>query len=1200
MNRDAERDSPFNHPALSASILIGPFPGNTSGTADDLSVLILSLEHGGMFQMNYEPTFSLPVSLSQRHLALFCLFSLIPVLPVAALAASGGGTLEMSLLWIAESKTYLETSAMLADLNGDGLQEGILAGREELIAIDGAGKELWRWRTPGRFITYPAVLMRANQSPLIYAADNTGRLTCVDGTGKEIWHAQLNAPTISSAAVVCDLNGDGVSEVLQTDERGTVWCFNSLTGTPIWQAQVSGIPVSPAVGDLNADGTPEIVVATGAGLIFALDRSGAILWEREIGGTSPSWSTSAPVIFGASDGSARVVAGSGSGRVFCLDGVTGNVLWKNPTCGPIASTISVGDPDLDGRADIFLITQLGVIYRYDEQGTQLSQIDMQGRSLASGSILDVNSDGRPEYVFSTQQGHLMVLDNSGDVLFDYQFPNRTTNSTPIFGDMTKSSPGLEMLISGGESGKIFCFKTPAKTDTLIQWGGYRCTPDMKASWLGLSQADSIRMVPQALDPHTLLTGQDICFSIYNPVSNGKPLKASADIFAPDGSRRTATTFIVGKYGELRMRFIPVAPGLHRIAWTLAREEGTPICNGTKELTLIPFANDRAVLERTFAAITDTRRSVEPLLPLSASALERELALMKHDLDAVESLQTQFPNADAEAKYITCEKTSNLIAKAARIDNISRIVSQSACPGATTSIIPFEGLLWENRAVDEQIPTNATRFLRISRTAVPTEHEVFALNLFNITDRAIQTRILVETSDPAVTVTPRHAISVPTSLGAMSWDPLPTLDQSGVISIPPLSTRQIWLDVVAPTTSGKYRVTVRCLALNGAGVLETTNPASVPPPEAQTEIDLDVLAFEPAPPGVFRLCTWASAKESDYEDLLSHGNNVFVLPLPQPKGKPGEPEGIDSTQLDAAIRGVKGHDVVFLLQGMPNLAGKPGETPYQRELETYLKGLVAHLSQNGIDKQHFALYPFDEPGGFGWNIVNQYVDFGKAVRKVDPAIQIYMDGGGELPMFEAMAPVTDIWCPGINMLPEPSPEMKCIRGTGKTLWSYNCSYSYGRPIGAYLKNTNIVAEYRIAALFAFRYDATGIGYWCYNHGEDPWGRTEFEYMLIYPTTDGPVTSRRWEAVREGIEDYRILNALRSHLQGRDTDKEIRSRVDRLLKETLAQWMDQSYREMNLGLSRDAIDLTNSEEKVRQFREEMLTCIRLLSEPDTRAR
>jgi len=1180
--------------------LINPSAGKTWETADGISTLILSHEHGGIFQMKHGPTSPHLMFSSGRNLSVFRVFSIILFSMALVSTASGGDTLEISLLWTAESKTYLETSAMMADLNGDGLQEGILAGREEFIAIDGTGKELWRWRTPGRFITYPAVLTRANQSPLIYAADSTGTMTCVDGTGKEVWQAKLNASTISSAAVVCDLNADGASEVLQTDEKGTVWCFEALTGGVLWQTHVSGIPVSPAVGDLNGDGNPEIVIATGTGMINALDRTGTILWEREIGGTSPSWSTSAPVIYGSSDGSARVVAGSSLGWAFCLDGIHGDVIWKNPTSGPIASAISVGDLDLDGRADIFLITQLGVVYRYDEGGTELWQIDMQGRSLASGAILDVNSDGRLEYAFATQQGHLMALNDSGDFIFDYQFPNRTINSTPIFGDMTQSSPGLEMLITGGESGKIYCFKSPAKTDALVQWGGYRCTPDMKASWFGLLQDDAIRMVPKELDWQSLLTGQDICFCIYNPSSKGKALKASADIFAPDGSRQTATTLVLGKYAELRMPFIPVAPGLHRIAWSLVQEDGTPICNGTKEVTLTPFANDRAVLERAFEGITNVHRSLENILPLSASALGRELALMKSERDAVESLQSQFPNADAARKQIACEKTTTVVKKAAQMERISALVSQSAQLGATTSIIPFQGTLWENRAVDERVPEKATRSIRIARTALPTEHEVFAVNLFNITDRLIETRILVETSDPAVTVTPRHAISVPTSLGAMSWDPLPKLDESSVISIPSLSTRQIWLDVVAPSTSGKYRITVRCQALNGAGVLESNNPASLPPPEVQAEIDLEVYAFEMAPQGDFRLCTWASAKESDYEDLLSHGNNVFVVPLPQSKGKSGASQGIDYKQLDTVIQGVKGHDVLYLLQGMPSLAGKPGDTDYQKGLETYLKDLVAHLSEEGIDKQHFALYPFDEPGGYGWNAVNQYVDYGKAVRKVDPEIQIYMDGGGELPMFEAMAPVTDIWCPGINMLPEQSPEMKLVRSTGKTLWSYNCSYSYGRPVGANLKNANIVAEYRIAALFAFRHDTTGIGYWCYHHGEDPWGRAEFEYMLIYPTKSGPVTSRRWEAVREGIEDYRILSALWNCVQDSYADKEIRNRVERLIKETLVPWMDQSYQEMTVGLSRDVIDLTNSEKSVEQFREEMMTCIRLLGESEIKAR
>ena len=54
---------------------------------------------------------------------------------------------------------------------------------------------------------------------------------------------------------------------------------------------------------------------------------------------------------------------------------------------------------------------------------------------------------------------------------------------------------------------------------------------------------------------------------------------------------------------------------------------------------------------------------------------------------------------------------------------------------------------------------------------------------------------------------------------------------------------------------------------------------------------------------------------------------------------------------------------------------------------------------------------------------------------------------------------------------------------------------------------------LAALFAFRHGATGIGFWCYNQGGDPWGRMDMEYALVYPGRTKPVTSRRWEAARE---------------------------------------------------------------------------------------
>src|SRR6266403_1969832 len=209
----------------------------------------------------------------------------LAVLTTAATAAAG--ELKFPLLWQTDLQSFIESAATVADLNGDGRDKMLVAGREELFALDGRGKQLWHWRTKGRFMTYPAVLTRSGQASLIFAADNSGLFTCLDGAGKEVWHAQLKGPSSWSASVICDLDRDGSFEVIQTDETGMVWAFAALTGKVLWQTKIKGIPVSPAVGDIDGDGKPEIVVATGDGIVTALNGKGQVLWERTIGGSSP-------------------------------------------------------------------------------------------------------------------------------------------------------------------------------------------------------------------------------------------------------------------------------------------------------------------------------------------------------------------------------------------------------------------------------------------------------------------------------------------------------------------------------------------------------------------------------------------------------------------------------------------------------------------------------------------------------------------------------------------------------------------------------------------------------------------------------------------------------------------------------------------------------------------------------------------------
>jgi len=1113
---------------------------------------------------------------------------------LAGAMAGRAAELKLPQVWQTDLQTFLESAGMVADLDGDGRDEAVIAGREELIVLEGNGKVLWRWRTKARFMTYPAVLMRPGQASLIYAADNSGLLTALDGAGKEVWHAQLKAGSAWSASVVCDLNGDGEFKVIQTDETGTVWAFVALTGKPIWQAKIKGIPVSSAVGDLDRDGRLEIVVATGEGFVTALNDAGQVIWERKIGGSSQSWATSAPVIFAGSGGLGRVAAASSDGEVFCFDS-KGDILWQRKTRGAAASTISVGDLDLDGRADICLITQIGVVYRFDERGRTIWEIDMQGRSLAPGAIIDLDGDGKPEYALCTQDGFLQILNNAGEFLHRFHFNNRAINVTPTFGDLTADSPGLEMLITGGESCITFCLGTPAAKNAIAHWKSYRGDARNSGSWFGLRQSVAIQMSPVNLTADEMLTGQSLRFAIQNPKPGEQALTATAVCIRPDGVRQMATTIVLGRVGELQMPVEVIVPGSYRLSWSLADADGPTLVSGERTVFIQPFANDRALVSRASTALRSAVDIAEQTLPLSASALLREASALELEAKAVTALQDAMPGSDLSTAQLALNKSAALVARAKRALAIADVIRKATAFGPGTSLVAFEGTMWENRRVDEQLPSAAANPLRIARTAIPDEHEPVALNLFNVTDHELLVRVQMDPLTNGVVVTPHRSVGVPTSLGEVSWDALPELDETGTLTIPSLASRELWLDVdLRVTKPGEHQVKLRLQALNGAGVLDAPmHPHSVAPPETAVEISLRVLPFAMVPPGEFRLCTWAAPEEANLPDLLAHGNNVFPTMLPEANyDAQGHLTDSDYSKLDPVLGRLRGKDVVLLLQGFPALRGEVGSAGYRDNLKKFLAELVAHLAGAGFDTNHFALYPMDEPGGIGWSAVNQLVAFGKQVRAANPGVMLYMDGGGELPMFQAMAPCMDIWTPSIYMLAEKTALMDVVRQNGKMLWSYNCAYAYSRPIGPNLKNMNLIGDYRAAALFAFRHGATGIGFWCYNQGGDPWGRIDMEYMLVYPGRTKPVTSRRWEAVREGIEDYRILAALRKRLaadRGAILTDDARVRIKHLLEISLPGMLDPSFIEMTHGLGRSVIDASNNDATIGAFRHKMMECV-----------
>jgi outer membrane protein assembly factor BamB len=1107
----------------------------------------------------------------------------------------------IQLLWATNLDTLLESAATVADINGDGRDEVVVAGQTSLVALNGFGAVLWKWETPGRFCTYPSVLPRGREPALLYAADYAGKMHCLDGKGNVVWEAALNGFTNWSASVVCELNGDGKPEVIQTDAQGTVWAFDAATGSVRWKAQVEGQPVSPAVADLDGDGLPEIVIATGSGLLFALKNDGSAIWRRALGSTSPSWQTSAPVVFSAADRSQRIAVGSSGGALFCLN-ASGEVLWQRAVKGPVASSISIADFDGDGLADIFLVTERGIIYRFREDGSPVWTVDMQGRTLAPGAILDINADGKLEYVLCTQNGRLLVLGQNADLLLDRKFDHRTINGTPAFGDIRPDLPGLEMAITGGESGRLLCFSTQASKEAPRPWPSYRHDAAMSGAASPLAGKAAAAMMPDNLGPGNVLCGQAVSFKVVNPDAGGKPLTATARCLLPDGSTQSVMVRVAQKECEVSLPVEPLVAGKYSFAWSLVSAEGREIASGARELFIEPFINDRAVVAQAVQALRTAANLARDTLPLSAAALTREARLLDEDAKALLPAQEAALSATAAtaSRAEALRRTGNLVSSAQRTLRVADIVRQAIALGPGTSVLAFEpDNPWESLRVAEELPKRAQMPLVIARKAVPGEREPVALNLFNITDRPVQVRVLVETRSGGPSVVMHRAMGVPTPMGEIAWDALPELDESSAVAIPSLSSAQLWLDIdLAAVRPGKHEIKVRLQAIDGAGVLEgPANRRAVPAPETAVTITLDVLPFEMASPGSFRLCTWGHVETSQYKDypdatyetLLSHGNNVFPiggLPAAGYDSTGTLTGSLDYSPLDALIQRFRGKDVVLLLNGYPRLAPKGGaggfgSEPYKKALKQYLVDLVNHMQAMGFGRTQYALYPVDEPGGAGWPAVRRLVEFGKMVKAIDPAILIYADGGGDVAMYQALSPVIDIWCPGLGQAATEPEKMTIMRAPGKQVWSYDCGYSNSTASGRTLKGGDLVAQYRAAGLCAFRYDLTGAGFWTSIAGaDDPWTRTEgYDYMILYPGWTRPVTSRRWEAVREGIEDFRILTALRARLAS--SGKDSQDRITHLLQIALPAFISDvmNYQEIPQHLDKE----------LKALRDEMMECV-----------
>ena len=351
------------------------------------------------------------------------------------------------------------------------------------------------------------------------------------------------------------------------------------------------------------------------------------------------------------------------------------------------------------------------------------------------------------------------------------------------------------------------------------------------------------------------------------------------------------------------------------------------------------------------------------------------------------------------------------------------------------------------------------------------------------------------------------------------DPIALLDGAGRITIPPGETRELWLTVdTRGVEPGLYRGSLHLAPMDPQSVF---SKVSVP-------VELRILPItlpDEMPIRVFNWdYGWGGGSDAVLADLLEHRVNVFLVYVPEPIAD-GQ---TDFTVMDESLARVHPHGLMFLEASNSRFFK---DQDWQPHFAPWLRDLVAYMTSKGLDYEDWVLHMFDEA------LDDRFLQAAKALKNVDPKVQVFSDMMGPPERLKQFAPYVNFWCPGSGTLHDPG--VQTMRESGLPIWAYECSSGKGVS----------PAKNRTLPWRAWRHRLDGIAFWSYAavYG-DYWDDFDLglpDWAKMYPGPVGrPVPSKRWEAWREGLEDYLLLQLYEDTLRSRG---EPRPEEEALLRE-----------------------------------------------------
>ncbi len=301
---------------------------------------------------------------------------------------------------------YFHHAPALADLNGDGVLE-VIAG-----SSDGT---LYAWRA-----------------------------TDQDGDGQADLHFEIDCGSpITTVPIIGDWDSStpGI-EIAVGDEAGNIHVI-AATGQLVWQKPISSRRLDRVIGYRYANMVRFIAIDEGA-TIFSVDKSGAVTWQKAM---AEAGILNYPAIGDIDrDGNPDIVISSSQGRLIMLNR-DGDVVpsFANVTTGTPLSNPALADIDADGYLDIVLVGG-GKIFAYHFNGVMLTNFPIiidrnaEHETYPDPILVDLDGDQKIEIIVPSKNNVMTGFHHDGQKVNGFPLSiSRPANATPVITDLNNGS-----------------------------------------------------------------------------------------------------------------------------------------------------------------------------------------------------------------------------------------------------------------------------------------------------------------------------------------------------------------------------------------------------------------------------------------------------------------------------------------------------------------------------------------------------------------------------------------------------------------------------------------------------------------------------------------------------------------------------------------------------------------------------------------